>query len=299
MADPVQWSHFGWQGIQFDVPADWNLAVVNGEYESGYLRLDDDEMVRLELKWEGRRNRLPVDKVVKKYLKEMERKAKKAKAPFEARNLNIVSLDGHEHKCMSVRSDLSSATLACRCKECGRVVLARLLYQRGQSGKTLAKRVFSSLKDHAEDGELVWQFFDFRYATPEGFVLERTSLKTGCIEMHYSKKRDEVEVCRAALAQVLLKRRGLKSWFEEFYGSRLKPFVVRVEDATYRGHKALECMGRTSIRKNPFSGLQRRRYFHCRAWRCSETDKIYVFRLTSTKEADERFETFCDKVACH
>ena len=46
MADSITWSHFGWQGIQFDVPADWNLAQVTGEYESGYLRLDDDDMVR-------------------------------------------------------------------------------------------------------------------------------------------------------------------------------------------------------------------------------------------------------------
>ncbi len=300
MAESIEWSHFGWQGIQFDVPADWNLAVVNGEYPSGYLRLDDEDMVRLELKWEGRRNRLPLDKVVENYLKQMEDKAKKAKLPFEAkRDVKLVSVDGYDCECLSVKSDFSSYTLAARCHHCGRVVLARVLHKKGQPLKPLAKRVFSTLKDHPEEGALVWQFFDFRFATPEGFALERSDLKTGRIEMFFYDKRDELEVCRAALAQVLLKKRSLKNWFAEYYRKRTKNFLFETEAGRYRGHESLECLGRTSIRKSLFSGLQRRRYMRIRVWRCEQMDKIYVFRLTSTQENDERFDRFCDLVVCH
>ncbi len=299
-SSPITWSHFGWQGVQFDVPADWNLAVVNGEYESGYLRLDDDDMVRLELKWEGRRNRLSLDKVIENYLKQLEQKAKKAKLPFDIkRDQRFVALEGHDFECMTIKSDVASFTLASRCHKCGRVILARVLHKKGQAAKPIAKRIFSTLQDHPENEALVWQFYDFRFATPEGFALERSSLKTGCIEMFVYNKRDEVEVCRAALAQVLLKERKLKDWFREFYHKRMKNFVFDVEDAEYRGHKALDCIGRTSVRKSLFSGLQRRRYMRVRVWRCSETDKIYIFRLTSTQEDDERFERFCGEVVCH
>lgn len=300
MATSPDWTHFGWQGIQFDIPADWNLAVVNGDYDSGYLRLDDDEMVRLELKWEGRRNRLPIKKVVGNYLASMEKRAKKQKLPFEVkRDLKFATLPNHEYECMSWVSDFSAMSVASRCKDCNRVVLARVLYRKGDGGRAVARRVFSTLQDHPQDDLLIWQFFDFRFASPEGFPLDRTTLKTGSIEMYFYDRRDEVEVCRASLAEVLLKRNRFRDWFYEYYRKRLKGFVYEIKKEPYRDHKGLICTGRTSIRKSLFSGLQRRRYLHCRAWHCPETDKLYIFRLVSTDEEDERFDKLCAHIVCH
>ena len=300
MATSVEWTHFGWQGIQFDLPSDWNLAVVNGDYNSGYLRLDDDNMVRIELKWEGRRNRLPIGKVVTNYLASMEKRAKKQKLPFECkRDLKFAVLPDHDYECMSWVSDFSALSVASRCNDCGRVVLARVLYRKGDGGKAAARRVFSSLRDHPEGDAVVWQFFDFRCATPKGLELERSSLKTGSIEMYFCDRKDEMEVCRVALAQIALKRLSLRDWFHEHYRKRLKGMLFEVEKAPYRGHPGLLCLGRTSIRKSMFAGLQRRRYLHCRVWHCPEADKLYTLRLVSSSEEDERFEALCDQVPCH
>jgi uncharacterized protein (DUF1501 family) len=85
----------------------------------------------------------------------------------------------------------------------------------------------------------------------------------------------------------------------EYYRKRTKNFLFEAEAGRYRGHESLECLGRTSIRKSLFSGLQRRRYMRIRVWRCEQMDKIYVFRLTSTQENDDRFDRFCDQVVCH
>lgn len=300
MASPAEWTQFGWQGLIFDVPVDWNLAVVHGEHDSGYLRLDDDMMVRLELKWEGRRNRLSVDKIASNYVNMLEKKAKKEKLPFQVkRGLKFAELEGHDYECLSWKSDVSALSVIARCRECSRVILARVLYNKGDGGRAAAKRLFATLRDHPEGDAIPWQFFDFRFASPVGFTLERSSLKTGCIEMYFYDRKDEFEVCRLALAEVLLEQQRMRDWFQEFYRKRLKGFDVSIEKSSYRDHRALSCTGRTSIKKNLFAGLHRRRYMHCRVWHCVETDKLYVFRLTSHEQEDERFERFCDEVACH
>ena len=257
-------------------------------------------MVRIELKWEGRRNRLPIGKVVTNYLASLEKRAKKQKLPFECkRGLKFVFLPTHEFECMSWVSDFSALSVASRCNKCGRVVLARVLYNKGDGGKAVAKRVFSSLCDHPQGDGLVWQFFDFRFASPKGFELERSSLKTGSIEMYFYDRKDEVEVCRVSLAQIMLKRLSLRDWFQDHYRKRLKGLLFDIEKAPYRGHPGLLCRGRTSIRKSMFAGFQRRRYLHCRAWHCPDEDKLYIFRLVSSNKEDERFDEFCDQVVCH
>ena len=35
MSDTL-WDKFGWQELELDVPADWNLGRVDGSYEKGY-----------------------------------------------------------------------------------------------------------------------------------------------------------------------------------------------------------------------------------------------------------------------
>ena len=300
MAKSPNYTHFGWQGLEFDVPEDWNIAVVQGEFESGYIRLDDDAMVRVELKWEGRRNRLTLGKVVDNYLRMLEKKAKKHKLPFEyKRNLKFAKLEGHDFECLSWESDFSAMSVAARCNDCGRVILARVLYTKGDGGRAAAKRLFSTLRDHPEGDMVKWEFFGFRFASPVGFTLDQSALKTGCIEMLFSDRKEEFEVSRLALAQVLLKRQSLKAWFKDYYQKRLKTFKVEIDKSEYRGHPALAVSGRTSVKKSLLSGFARRRYIHCRVWHCEETDKLFVLRIVSSKETDERFEKFCEQVACH
>ena len=52
MAQVKQWSRFGWHGVTFDVPADWDLRQFHGTRRKGYAQLCDPDVVRLELRWE-------------------------------------------------------------------------------------------------------------------------------------------------------------------------------------------------------------------------------------------------------
>ena len=57
MAHDDEWTRLAWQGIAFDTPADWCPGQLQGSFETGYLRVEDELNIRLELRWEplGRR----------------------------------------------------------------------------------------------------------------------------------------------------------------------------------------------------------------------------------------------------
>ena len=38
--DGITWTDFGWHGIRLRVPDDWNLGKVEGDFKSGYARLE-------------------------------------------------------------------------------------------------------------------------------------------------------------------------------------------------------------------------------------------------------------------
>ena len=78
-------AEFAWQGLTLEVPEDWNLGRVDGDFEKGYGRLDDAEIVRLELEWRrlrGRGEALRLTELVDRYLQNLEKKADKAGASF-------------------------------------------------------------------------------------------------------------------------------------------------------------------------------------------------------------------------
>jgi len=52
MNEPAHWTRLGWHGIAFDVPEDWCPGQLEGDRANGYLRVEDESRVRLELRWE-------------------------------------------------------------------------------------------------------------------------------------------------------------------------------------------------------------------------------------------------------
>ena len=63
------WKKLGWQGLELEVPEPWDLSAHSGSYRKGYLRLDDGERIRLEVRWEHQRRRVDIGDVVARSLK--------------------------------------------------------------------------------------------------------------------------------------------------------------------------------------------------------------------------------------
>jgi len=69
-----------WQGISVEVPEDWTLGAIGAGERSGYLRLDDRDMPRLEVKWEHAPRGSDPELVVRRFLNMLKRGRKGQRA---------------------------------------------------------------------------------------------------------------------------------------------------------------------------------------------------------------------------
>ena len=79
----MDWNLFGWAGIQLEIPTTWEISGISGDEKNGYLRLDDAEMPRLELKWAKTRKKKPdLHKTLDEYFKLVRKNYKRGVAMY-------------------------------------------------------------------------------------------------------------------------------------------------------------------------------------------------------------------------
>ncbi len=310
--DP-QWTLFGWQGITLQVPADWNLGRVDGDYKSGYARLDDDQIVRAEVEWrEGKKRQLPIEQLVDRYVAGLEKKAKKSDLPFavtrRARFLKDKRwLEGSEYELFVWEADYRTYNLARCCPECGRIVLLRVLTRLQEKAEDLVEGVIKSLDDHAHEGQVRWSLYGLHFQLPADFKLSSQELKSGHLQLSFAKDRQVCRVHRVSLAHLLLKDTGMADWYEGFFRKHLRDFKVAVEEAPVRGHPGLRVRGQPRsrwlqlIRPLPFLNPRPRQFQDSRVWYCEAADKICIIDHLYRKreEGDDLPLRLSDGYFCH
>ncbi len=75
----ASWLPFAWQGIQLMLPSEWNPGKITGEANNGGVRLDDAQIVRLELEWKEARGDDRVALIVDRYIGGLAKNAEKQK----------------------------------------------------------------------------------------------------------------------------------------------------------------------------------------------------------------------------
>lgn len=286
-AEPA-FSLFGWQGITLQVPADWNLGRVDGNYQSGYARLDDAQIVRAEVEWrEGAKRQLAIEELVDRYVGGLKKKAEKSGLPFaltrRARFLRDKRwLEGSEYELFIWEADYRAYNLARCCPHCGRIVLLRVLTQLQEKAEDLVEGVISSLGDHAREGQICWSIYGLRFQLPEDFKLSGQELKSGHLQLSFAKDRQVCRVHRLSLAHLLLKDATLADWYQGFFHKQLRDFKIAVEEIPLRGHPGLRVRGQPRsrwlqlVRPLPFLNPRPRQFQDSRIWRCEAADKICI-----------------------
>jgi hypothetical protein len=281
-------SLFGWQGITLQVPPDWNLGRVDGDYQSGYARLDDAEIVRAEVEWrDGKKRQLSVEQLVDRYVEGLEKKAKKSGLSFainrRARFLKDKRwLEGCEYELFVWEADYRAYNLARSCPDCGRIVLLRVLSRLQEKAEDLADGVFQSLEDHPHQGQVCWSVYGLRFQLPEAFKLSGQELKSGHLQLTFTRDRQTCRVHRLSLAHLLLKDASLANWYQGFFHKQLRDFKIEVEEVALRGHPGLRVRGQPRsrllqlIRPLPFLNPRPRQFQDSRVWRCAAADKICI-----------------------
>ena len=294
-----KWALFAWQGVQIEVPDAWNLGAVTGNARGGHCRLDDDEVARVEVRWERGRSRMDVSGAAEAHIAQLARVAKKKKVPFNAkRDVKIAFPPDMEATCFEWRSDFHAFNLLAFCPTCKRTSLVRVMARSGERLRPVAARVFESFRDHAVDGIVPWAVYGFRCAVPERFRLDEHTLNLKRVELAFRDGAEQAAAARANLAEMQLRDRTLEAWLRENEREKLKHLSLQTQEETYRGHDALSFTGRTRLSKVKRL-FGKGKALVGRVWHCEDLDKLFIVRWVGRDDGGEAFETFCASVVCH
>ena len=295
-----KWTVIGWQGLTLPVQADWHLGCVQGTRDKGYVRIDDDERVRAEIRWEKPAKKPEAFSLLAdRLLRQMEKFGRKKEAFTIKRDVRVAAPPGREFECFETKGKVTSYGCLMRCESCGRIILGRVIGTSHDDLKALAAKLFNGMGDHPEaDGLDHWDVYDLRFALPPDFELQQTKMRTGALEMLFSSKKKTLDVRRIGLAGIVLKDRTLRNFFINYCYSELKAFAYEAEEIPVRDHPGgVGLTGRQTWRARLLSHNIGKRYVHAYSWLCD--DRIYIFRMVSPLAEDPQFFELAEMVLCH
>jgi hypothetical protein len=240
----------GWQGFTFEVPEDWNVGAVSGEWDDGYLRLDDPEQTRLELKWSVPQKAPDLERTVKAYLDQMSGgRRKAAQTEFESEpgarfiGRRRVGKDSIQPFAWS-STEGAAYGVVWHCKQCERVVVAQVKGRREEKGlEELAVETLSGIEDHPRDDRVHWSLYGLETKVPKDFVLTNTVLRTGLTQLAFKREPESLLVSKWGLAEMLLRGKTLDEWGRTELAKEFRRYDPRAEEGTYRGHPYVHVTG--------------------------------------------------------
>lgn len=299
-------------GLSLQVPSDWNVAALSSQPGSGYLRLDDDAMPRLELKWAQVSGSPAADlpRIKKRYISSLRRSAKKTRSQLVVEELGqALGKTGKRGKnFISFRWKASQQghTLISSCNSCGRQVLAQLYAPLDDNLPEIADAVFATFRDHPVNGWHNWSLYDFNFRVPADFQLLSQSLLLGRLEFAFQRKAERLIFSQWAVAQTQLAGKSLLEWFKTHLGARTQGFRLRTAETNFRGHPSLSIEGQmaglkavfrvlaaTYSKNSPASSLR------WRLWHCPQTNRLVSLQAILLPSSGELVDQLAQEIRCH
>ncbi len=225
----------GWQGYITEVPQNWNPGKFSGTRARGDLRVDDENGVRLELRWEDATKTPDVGKSVTNFLQTLQKDAKKRQSAFQnVAGTRIVSRSKKRKEQVTSFGWIGDAKAAASCgfgaawycSTCNRVTFAHIVGQPNEKSakiERLASEILGPLECHGEGGWESWSLFDLKIEIPTEFELGRAQILLNKIEMEWvrprpagmpgwGKRAERFKLWRFPAATALLSDTNLERW---------------------------------------------------------------------------------------
>lgn len=284
-----------WQGLQLDVPLDWEVSGYSGDYAEGYLRVDDGEDVALEIKWVTVKSAAITSDGLsarcQKYLEALRSAASKRKESF------VIATDTKE--CSIIQSKMADITVPFSWKSTRiasgwiagflasqRVVMAQIVVTSGKrSVLKQASNYLSSIRVHQpSDAMQRWAILDVDVSLPSRFMLVKADLLNVCVRLHFLSGSHLVMIEQWSAAQVARKDCYLDDWVRLNTSGPWRRAVARKEEVIQHGDQSVVAVtGRVAFGA-PLLGvvrqiLQLRRpavLFDGYFWHSETTNKMYA-----------------------
>jgi hypothetical protein len=278
------WMPFSWHGIRIEIPEEWNPGKIVGDPKSGNVRLDDTEIIRVELEWKSAEGDNRVDRIVDRYIEGLAKQAQKEKRSLNVErridSLALTDLPFDDVTTFSWRSSFDVHTLACYSDLSDRLIFVRVMSRPEEDATELLQRVFGSLGDTAIEAEQSWSLFGLEVTSPPGYGLEEYDLKSGHIRLQFGSGKSILQVDRISLANALLSGISLSDWYTGFFGKDLRYVNYEVSSWDTQGDDGIALEGvpksraQSLLQPLPFWDARPRRFYTARAWLEAEENRI-------------------------
>ena len=201
----MDWTLFGWAGIQLEIPTTWELSGLSGDQKTGYLRLDDGDMPRLELKWAHTRRKKPdLHATLDEYFKLIRKTYKKGTDLSFRRNVNLIKeegfFEGRNFLGFSWKGDIRANGLIFHAGK--RITIVQVMGRLKENWRPTVLRVFQSIVDHSEAPQTLWSAYGLKLGVPREYKLERQKLLSGYLLFVFVAKRVRFQSARRLVERV-------------------------------------------------------------------------------------------------
>lgn len=320
----------GWQGMSLTTQVNWNPAKFSGNHDKGDMRLDDEDGVRLELRWEKPKKAANIEKSVTEFMTRLEKDAKKRRVDWE--NLEDAKLVSRSRKKKDQLTNFAWKSagnpeascgygVAWSCPVCDRVVFGQILgrhAEKPQKVEKLASEVLTSMECHGEGGWETWSVFDLKVEVPKDFVSAKSQLLLNKLELEWIRPRpvglygwgrrpERIVARRFPIANVLLGKTSLENWAHGVLCVPHKQLGLQdPEPCQIRGHEGLLYRGpardlRARLSVWFFDKLMRRTtpQGELRVWLCPESNKIWSLETELSAANAHVAQDVLDSIMCH
>ena len=310
----MDFAKFGWQGVIMELPTNWELGGLSGDYNNGYIRMDDENMPRMELKWSKTKEKEPdLHKILDSYFKGMKKRMRARVSGLTIkRDVNLVK-DKNFFKDRNVlfynwKADVRANGAIWYCKECKRIIVVQIMGYLKESILPLTLRILESVRDHPEGHTNFWSAYQLTAEVPRRYQLEKRKLMSGYLMFSFVDGSRVLNIERYGLAEVTLKNVDLRSWFRGYYSKVLRKYGFSFEEMEADdGDLRMEMLGQEKrlIDKIPFSPVfaidkvLRRKQIAASFWHCRESNRIFVVMAMSKGGTSELAAQVASSIQCH
>lgn len=309
----MNWTTFGWAGITLEIPANWELSGLSGDEKEGYLRLDDDEIPRLELKWAQSKKKKPdLGRVLDEYFKLVRKNYKRKETKLHIqRHVNLIRdesvFEGREVVSFTWKGDTRANGIIFHCQTCKRITIVQIMGHLKENLRANTVRILQSVQDHPNAQDILWSAYQLSVEVPRRYRLGKHQLLSGYLLFSFADGSRKISVERYGVADVTLKEQDLEFWFRAKYAKAIRGYGFEIPSQTDGGDERISLVGEQTrvtdrIPLSPVLAVDkvlRRQVFAIYLWRCEHSNRIYVVQAVAKRDAPKIAESVAASIKCH
>jgi len=310
----TNWIKFGWQGITVEIPEDWEMSGLSGDSSNGYLRLDDAQMPRLEIKWSKAKRKKPdLHKVLDEYFQLVRKNynKKKKESLYIKRDVNLVKdesfSEGRDVVFFNWKTEVRANGAIWHCHECRRIVIVQILGRPKESMREDTLRILTSATDHPSGHTNLWSAYQLSVSIPRRYKLDKQKLMSGYLLLSFADGSRKIAVERYGLADVLLKSVDLETWLRNTYKKAFTGYGFSIEKENTEIDENIVITGSKSRMTDriPFSPvllfdkIARRNRLSAQIWYCRQSNRIFAVRVIAKVDAPKTSREIVESIECH